>query len=525
MILPSRMLTRISRNYRNKVAFHCGPVSRTWGEMDERAGRLAAGLIALGGQAGDSVVIFGQESIEVFEHYFACMKSGLVRVSVNWRYAPYEIAHILKDCSARIVLVQAGRLDTLREALEIAGLADQCVVVGYGAGHGAPHDYDQLLARSEPMDAVPMAPDAPLVISYTSGSSGVPKGVLHSARNVGLIIYQGAVSRGLTTDDVWYPAIASSWMACVLSMIGLVNGMTTLIMDGAFDAATYAEEIAHHKVTAVLLTPTMIGRVLDCAEGRPEMLASLRLLCYGSSPISVPLLERVLATLNCRMLQTYGLTEGGWISHLTPSDHDRAIADRPELLTSVGRPGGMYEISIRDEDGRELPPGQAGELWIRGETTMLGYLNLPEATRSVLTDGWLRTNDIGRVDEENYLFLIDRKNFMIISGAINIHPSSVEAVLCRHPDIEEVAIVGAPHPEWGEAVVAVIKPRMGRDAPDIDELGVFAKSRLSRVELPKHVIELPELPKTHTGKIDKHQLKLYVRSEAAHLPWLLENAR
>lgn len=518
MILPSTMLTRISRNYGDKVAFHCGRVSRSWADINERAGRLAAGLYQLGALRGDSVVIFGQDSIEVFEHYFACMKSALVRVSVNWRYAPHEIAHILKDCSAKIILVQSGLSGPLMEALQVAELTDQCVIVGYGDGHGEDLDYEALLARCSPLDPVAVDPGAPLVVSYTSGTSGVPKGVIHSARSVGLIIYQGAVSRGLTTDDIWYPPIASSWMACVLSMIGLANGMTTVIMDGVFDADVFVEEVARHKVTAVILTPTMIGRVLDSANGGPDRLSSLRLLCYGSSPISPALLERVTRSLSCRLLQSYGLTEGGWITQLTPRDHDRAVIE-PNLLLSVGRPGGMYEISVRDENGRELPRGEIGEVWVRGETTMLGYLNLPDATNDALVDDWLRTHDIGRVDDENYLYLVDRKNFMIISGAINIYPSSVEAVLCMHPDVEEIAVVGAPHPDWGEAVVAIIKPRPHREAPDVVELGVFAKARLSRVEIPKHVIAMPELPKTPTGKINKHALREYVRSSAASLPW------
>lgn len=513
------MLARISRNYGKKTAFHCGSASRTWAEMNERSDRLASGLLSQGAERGDSVALFGQDSLEVFEHYFACMKSGLVRVSINWRYAPNELAHILKDCGAKIVLVRAGLEEPLQEALRIAGLAGSCVVVGYGEGHTQEVDYEELVTSAPPLAPMDLDPNDPLVISYTSGTSGVPKGVVHSGRTVAAIIYQGAVSRGLTTDDVWYAPLASSWMACVLSMIGLANGMTTVVMDRRFDIDTFIEEVQRHQVTATLLVPTMIKRLMDRCEGRPEVLSSIRLLAYGSAPITVELVERIKRTLACRMIQSYGLTEGGWVSHLTQRDHDRATESKPELLRSVGRPGGMYEISIRGDDGEELPAGEIGEIWLRGETTMLGYLNLAEATRQVLVDGWLRTHDIGRFDEEGYLFLIDRKDFMIISGAVNIYPSSVESILAEHPDIDEICVVGAPHQEWGEVVVAVVKPHPGRAAPTVAELGAFAKADLSRIELPKHVFSVDELPKTSTGKINKSEVRQFVRVEVETRSW------
>lgn len=519
MISPALMLHRIARNYGDKTAFFCGDKSRSWAEMNDRSARLAGGLLAIGARKGDRVVILGKDSLEVFEHYFACMKSGLVRVSVNWRYAPGEIAHILKDCTPQIVLVQASLVGMLGEALEMAGLEGQCKLIGYGGAHGLARDYEDLIAGSAPLEPQKVDPHEPLVVSYTSGTSGVPKGVVHSVRSVALILYQGAVSRGLTTDDVWYPAISSSWMASALTMIGLVNGMTTVVMDGSFDVDSFIKEVQRHKVTATLLVPTLIRRVLDRCEGREQVLSSLRLLAYGSEPITVSLLKRVTRTLNAKVLQTYGLTEAGWLCHLTPNDHLMALSGKPDLLRSAGRPGGMYEISIRGEQGEELPSGEVGEIWVRGETTMLGYLNLPELTRQVLVGDWLRTHDIGRIDADRYLYLIDRKNFMIISGAVNIYPSSVEAILELHPGVDEICVVGAPHPQWGEAVVAVIKPRDEQSLPSVDELRAFAEARLSRMELPKHVVALEDFPRTSTGKVNRRAIRDHVHAQARGLPW------
>lgn len=490
--------------------------------MHDRAGRLASGMMSLGITKGDSVVLLGKDSVEVFEHYFACMMGGFVRVSINWRYAAAELAHILKDCDAKIVLVQPEFVDVLKDALEIAGRSGDCQVVGYGEGQGLDLDYNELILKADPLEDQDLKPEDPLVISYTSGSSGVPKGVIHSHRSVALIIYQGAVARGLTTDDVWYPAISSSWMACVLSMIGLANGMTTVIMDGSFKVESFLSEVERHQVTATILVPTIIYRVLDACKGREEVLSSLRLLAYGSSPMTVSLLNRVMQALDVRFLHSYGLSEAGWLSQLTPNDHDYALANNPGLLQSVGRPGGMYEISIRNDDGIALPNGEIGEIWVRGETTMLGYRNLPELTKEVLVGDWSRTNDIGRFDEAGYLYLIDRKNFMIITGAVNVYPSSVEKVLEQHPDISEICVLGAAHPEWGETVVAIISPSDGSPVPSVEDLRSFGSSHLSGMELPKHVLRLDSFPRTATEKVDKRAIQKFMHEQAHTFPWSQE---
>lgn len=511
------MLARVARNFAGRRAYVCGPAARTWAEMDQRSGRLAGALAALGLGVGDAVAVLGREGLEIYEHYFACMKLGLVRVGINWRYAPAEVAHILTDSGARFILVDGRSEPLLRAAMEFAAIND-ITIIGYGE-HSQELDYETLL-RSAPAAALPpVTPDDPLVISYTSGSTGAPKGVVHSHRSVALIILQGAVSRGLTTDDVWYGAIASSWMACVLNMIGLANGMTTIVMDGAFDIDRFVEEVQQHQVSAALLVPTLAGRLMDKCSGAPGVLGSLRLLMYGSSPAPRSLLERIMGTLRCQLMQTYGMTEGGWVSHLTPKDHVRGLAGDSRLLSSAGRVGAMYQISLRDSDGREVPTGKAGEIWLRGETTMLGYRNLPKETDEALAGGWLHTNDIGRFDEEGYLYLVDRKKFMIITGAVNVFPASVEAVLADHPDIAEIAVVGVPHPEWGEAVVAVVAARPGRTVPDVRALAEFGQTRLSRMELPKHVFAVDALPRTVTSKVDKRALLAWARDRQSDLPW------
>jgi acyl-CoA synthetase (AMP-forming)/AMP-acid ligase II len=188
-------------------------------------------------------------------------------------------------------------------------------------------------------------------------------------------------------------------------------------------------------------------------------------------------------------------------------------------LKSAGRISGNYECDIRDELGNSLPIGEAGEVWLRGNTLMKGYLNLPEATDEVMKDGWLRTNDIGRLDEDGFLYLLDRQKFLIITGAVNVFPSNIEAVMGEHPAVGEIAVVGVPHPEWGEAVVAVVVTSPGHREAAAEELVAFCRGKLSRPELPKHVVFVDELPKTANGKVKKADIKKWLIAGGAPLPW------
>jgi acyl-CoA synthetase (AMP-forming)/AMP-acid ligase II len=251
-------------------------------------------------------------------------------------------------------------------------------------------------------------------------------------------------------------------------------------------------------------------------------LSSWRFLIYGSAPSSPALIRQMREVLPVHLVQTYGLTEvtGGWATYLTEKDHREALARRPERLKSVGRVGLHFECSIRDADGKPLPPNTQGEVWIRGTAVMKGYLNRPQETAEVMREGgWLCTNDIAQMDEDGFLYLLDRKKFMIISGAVNVFPAAVEAVLSEHNGIEEVAVIGAPHPQWGEAVVAFVRIKSSCAGLSIHDIVDFCADNLSKPEIPKHVILVAELPKTSNGKIMKQPLKDMLAREPTLLPW------
>ncbi len=520
MLLPRDLLARCARNYPNKMAYTCGQVSRTWQEMDERSTRLAIALSESGIGRGDTVAILGQESLAIYEHFFACMKLGAVRLGLNWRYSTAELQHLLQDSRARALLVDArctAQLEPIRGQLERTGL----LVIGYGPGHGLAMDYEAMLSQAHagPGHAWPgIAAQDVLMLTYTSGPAGRPKGVMHKQSSIAAMIFQSLVARGLGPDDIWYTAAASSWMTVVLNLLGLGNGMGHLICDGAFEIRSFLLDIQRHRATAVMLVPTLIQRALDEIASHPYDLSSIRLLMYGSAPATPELIRAAYAAFGCEMVQSYGMTEAGWTTQLSASDHRWAIEHEPGLLRSAGRAGVMSEIEIRDEAGQPLPAGSAGNVWIRSETVMKGYLNLPEETAEVLRGDWLCTNDVGHLDARGYLFLTDRRKFMIISGAVNIFPSSVENALLEHVAVAEAAVVGAPHPQWGEAVVAVVRLHEQSSA-SIHELQMHCESRLNRMERPKHFLFVEEFPKGMNGKLQKQQVKEWVAAQLASMPW------
>ncbi len=521
-MLPRDMVRRCGRNYPDKTAYLCGDRSATWQQMDQRSDRFAVALQALGHRKGDTVSILTFETIEVYEHYFACMKIGAPRVGLNTQYPWPEMLHVLKDSDTRFLLVQARCMHLLAEhAAELAALG--ITLIGYGADHGLALDYEQLLAasRGEPVWP-PLAEDDLLLISYTSGTTGVPKGVMLTQQGGANCILHSLISFGFSHDDVWYMPASSAWVVVMMYVFGIGNAMTAVIPDGGFQLQAYLQEVGRFRVTVGLLVPTMLQRAIAEVQANPVYdLSSLRMMMYGSSPATPKLIREAKATFKVALMQTYAMTEstGGWISYLTDADHELALRDEPGLLKSVGKIGLHYDCSIRDDQGRPLPAGEAGEIWLRGNTLMKGYRNLPKATAEVLTDGWLRTNDIGRLDARGYLFLMDRQKFMIITGAVNVFPTSVEAVLVEQPAVEEVAVVGVPHPDWGEAVVAVVVKRAGRSDATAAEIIAFCDGRLSRPETPKHVVFVPELPKTTNAKVKKNELKKWLSSEAGLVPW------
>jgi acyl-CoA synthetase (AMP-forming)/AMP-acid ligase II len=526
-MLPRDLVRNCGRNYPDKTAYLCGDRKATWAGMDRRSDRLGLALQRLSPAHRDGVAMLSPETIEIYEVFFACMKIGAPRIGVNTQYAWPEIHHVLRDSGARILIVAAQCVHLIadhRGELDDLGI----VLVGFGGDHPFEHDLEILVARipAGPASAAPewppLRPDDTLFISYTSGTTGFPKGAMLTQQGGVNCILHSLISFGFGPDDVWYMPAASAWVVVIMNVFGLGNGMAAVLPDGAFEVRAYLRDAERFGVTVALLPPTMLQRAIrELRENPAYDLAALRLVIYGSSPATPKLIRDAREAFRVPLLQTYAMTEatGGWISYLTEADHRRALGGEPELLRSVGRIGVHYECSIRDPAGQPVAVGETGEIWLRGNTLMKGYRNLPAATAETMPDGWLRTNDIGRLDQAGYLYLLDRQKFLIITGAVNVFPATVEAVLVEHPAVEEVAVVGAPHPEWGEAVVAIVVRKPDHADATAAEILTICRDRLSRPETPKHVVFLDALPKTSTSKVRKADLRQWLAAPDAPLPW------
>jgi acyl-CoA synthetase (AMP-forming)/AMP-acid ligase II len=517
MLLPRDLGIRCARTFPESTAFIDGTRRRTWRDLHDRSDRLGAALQRLGVRAGDAVAIVAHPQLELAEHWHACLKIGALRTAINWRFAPREMLHVIRDADAKVVIVQAScgaPIGPLVAEFEQEGRH----IVGFGPDHGFALDYESLLAaEQEPPVLPPLSDDDPAAISYTTGTSGLPKGAVLSQGGIREALIWASLTAGYQHADVWFQATPGTGAPHGF-MVGAVTGMATVLPDGDFHPRRFLELAEEHGVTCVLFVATMMRRVIELMREGAYDLSALRLVIYGSMPTPPPLVRAAFEAFGCELQQWYGATEGSFFTCLHHEDHLRAFAGEPELLASAGRPLLHVELSIRDDQWHEVPTGTVGNVCVRGQVIMQHYRNQPQLTADVLHDGYLRMHDLGYLNDSGRLVLVDRRDFLIISGAFNIYPMVVENVVAEHAAVREVAVVGAPHPDWGEAVVAVVTLKPGKTAT-AEELIAFCGGRLGRFEIPKHVEFVPTLPTGPSGKILKKEVKQWFQNDPGRLSW------
>lgn len=475
--------------------------SISYATFAQRARKVANALIELGVEPGTRIGYIGRNSADWFELLFGTSLAGAVFVPMNWRLSVPELAYIIADSEARILFVEADFAELVAEAVGQDGTAP------YVLGLGEPFR----IWRDKSPDADPaisVSPDDIALQIYTSGTTGRPKGAMlsHHALNT--------VRVSQPEESAW-----SRWKSedrCLVSMplfhIGGVSMAFSALYHGAgvviareFTPDRLFDLIEQHRITRLFLVPAAIRMALDHPRARTADISSLVGISYGASPITPALLREAIATFGCGFVQVYGLTEtSGTVVALPPEDHD---PDNPRRLAATGKAMAGVELAILDVAGEHLRPGEMGEIAIRSQAVMAGYWRKPEATRSAITeDGWLRTGDVGFLDEDGYLYLRDRVNDMIISGGENVYPVEVEDVLADHPHIADVAIIGVPHPRWGEAVKALIVPRPGVRF-DAEEALQWARQRLAGYKVPKSIEMRSDLPRNAAGKILRREMR------------------
>ncbi len=480
----------------------------SWAQFADRIARLAAGFRALGLQDNDRVAMLSDNSARFIEACFATPWAGGVFTPLNHRLSAEEIVAILRDCGARILIADAT-FAHLAEAVAADVALDHIV----SATPGAPSRqgwtaYDSLIEQCAPADDAGRCGDDLAALFYTSGSTGQPKGVMHSHANILAAGFGVVPAYGLDEESV---ALISGPLFHVGAM-GLA--IPTLMAAGAlsilprFDAARVLERIETHHVTITAGVPTMMRMLLEHPECRRRDLSSLRRVPFGGAPMPPALLAQLLDVMpKARFLHSYGMTETVSSCSSLPD-----VWLRPERATrgkaqSIGRALLGVEISIRDPQDNDVAAGVVGEIVVRGPCVTQGYWNKPAATAQTLRGGWLHTGDLGRLDEDGFLYIVDRLKDMIITGGENVYSTEVEDVIYAYPGVSQCAVIGVPDARWGEAVHAIVAARDGADI-DPDALIAHCRARIAHYKCPRTIeMRREPLPLSGANKINKPALR------------------
>ncbi len=475
--------------FATKVGFHDGDYHGTFAEHGDRVLRLRHALQhQLGLDADDRFAVLALNSHEYLELYHAAFLGGGIINPLNLRLSPNELQFILADSGTKAVFVDAAFADHF--ARSVAGAGDRLPlekVILIGNGHDElPHDldYDELIAAGEPVIPPEPEEDTAVVVMYTGGTTGVPKGAVLDQRAEALNIYHIGMTLGLSDHRVYLHQTPMFHAASMGGILGIPSSGGTSVFVPIFDPVAVMAAIEQYRVDWTVMVPTMIAMVLNEPSFVPKKLSSLKDLVYGASPMPLALLSRLQETLpETELWQGYGMTEcSSVLTILTDEDHHTGGAK----LASAGRPLTGVEISVQDEDGNILKPGQDGEICAKGGNFMQCYWNRAEETAAAFRAGWYHTGDAGHVDQEGYVYLMDRVKDMIVSGGENIYSIEVENAISTHPAVAEVAVIGIPSEIWGEQVHAIVVLHPGATAT-AEELIAHARMSIAGYKVPKSV--------------------------------------
>ncbi|MEV4596658.1 AMP-binding protein [Amycolatopsis sp. NPDC049253] len=496
---------RAYRQFGSRIAVRDGDTALTYRELGDRVHRVVGGLTALGLRRGDRGVLLVANGLEFFESEHALFASGLVRTALSTRLHVREVVHILNDCAAAVVFADAAWAEQLAGIR--AELPHLRFVVTVAGGPGDT-TLDELRA-AEP--ARPVQPDAgdPAAILYTSGTTGLPKGATLSHAAWAAMVRNELLELPPAADDDLVLHVAPlSHLSGYVAPAYFVRGATHLTC-AKFDPAVVLDLIESHRVTILPMVPTMLNLLVLAAEQRSGDRSSLHTVVYAGSPIAPDRLARARAVFGDVFVQFYGLSELPIpIACLSARDHAfDPGAGIPARLASAGRVSPFVEVKLVDDTGAEVGPGEIGEITVRGDQTMMGYWHLPDATAAILgPDGWAGTGDLGRFDDEGYLYLVDRKKDMVVTGGFNVYPTEIENVVSTVAGVAEVAVVGVPDETWGEALKAIVVVRGGFTVT-ADEVIAVCAEHLAGYKKPRSVEFVDELPKTGSGKIMRRRLR------------------
>ncbi|NLA65040.1 MAG: long-chain fatty acid--CoA ligase [Leucobacter sp.] len=487
----------------------------TYGELDERTTRLASAMKQRGVQPGDRVAIYSLNSPAMLELLFATAKLGAITVMVNFRLTAPEINFILKDSGADLMFASTSLRETaeaaldgteVREILDLPTAAERI--------ERTRTSFDELLEAGDPTaQFIDVDPETPAVLMYTSGTTGTPKGAMISHTNLFWVsLYHNSFERGLNRYDVnlvTAPLFHIGALA-VYTLPSVYWGGANVVLEN-FNPATWAAAVEEYGVTKAFAVPTMWGALLQSGALDAHDVSSLDVAISGGAPCPIPIIDALQAK-GISFTEGFGMTETAAMASTLPGEFVKTHAG------SIGRPSTHVNFRAVDEHGRDVGVGEVGELIIQGPSIIKGYWNRPLANEESFKDGWFYSGDLVTFDEDGFYRIVDRKKDMVISGGENVYSVEVEQALIAHPAVGEVAIIGTPHPTWGEAVTAVIVKTEAATADEAsltEEIASYARERLAGYKVPKRIVFLETLPRTVAGKVRKVELREQLSAEVA----------
>ena len=493
------------RRFADHIALVDDSASLTYRQMWDRGRRLATVLRGLGVHPGDRVVALMNNRNEWVELDNAVSMIGGVRGRLNSRDGAREFVWVLNDLTPTVVVTGPEFTAVIQDLID-SGRAPAARVIGL-ADSG---DYEQLIRDAAPAEPVALTEDAPYLIFHTSGTTGHYKGAIYQHQNW-VAAYRNILATimgDMGPDCALLHVGPLSHQSGILTAPALYRGARSVMLDH-FDPKRFFDAVEREKITHTILAPAIINALANHPDAAHRDLSSLRCIYYSGSPIAPTVLRRAMEVFGPIFLQGYGSTEGGTIYNtvLYPDEHIETLENDPKRLASCGRPSPFFDVRVADEAGNEVPPGEVGELRVRGDAVSVGYWNQPEATASAYVDGWFRTGDLAVRSEGDFITIVDRKNDMIISGGLNVYPREVEDVISAHPAVNEVAVISVPDERWGEAVKACVSLRGGMSLT-LAELQSHCKATgLATYKKPLSLDILAEVPKTAAGKVFRRALR------------------
>ncbi len=507
-MLLGDLVKRNAKLYPNKTAVIFKNSQYTYKELEDRVNRVAWGLRGIGIKKGDRVGVLSRPSSQFIELYLAIPKIGGVLVPLNCRFTGRELAHIINDSEMKSLISDKEFAGTIQLIQPDLNYLSSFYVVSDKPDFIT--SYEELVSDFYP-ETFPggIEDDDLAVLMYTSGTTGNPKGVMLTHKNLISMYMSRIIDLKLDKNDIFLNCVPLYHTAAEYALLVLYVG-GTIIIHSDFDPEHFLKDMEANKITFCLGVPAMVNFLLQHMEktGEDYDFSSVRFFLYGAAPMPVALLKKAMKTFNCDFLHSYGLTEASpGVCLLMPEEHIMEGSDSEvKRLASCGKEIFNVEVKVVNKRGASVKPDEIGEIIVKGDNVMKGYWRLPEETSQAIKNGWLYTGDLATVDNEGYIFIVDRKKDMIISGGENIYPREIEEVLYTHPDILEAAVIGIPDEKWGEAVKAFVVVKKGKELLEKAVID-FCVKNLAGYKKPASVEFISVLPRNPVGKVLKKRLR------------------